>query len=547
MRLTERVLWCCVLAVMVVVSASCGPKYLDGLSFTRADASSSRLFVASGTVPELVDGHALVAPGARVRLGIDHRVAPGAGEDVVVVASGVGTLEVMVFGNGSREVPVVGGSFLLIAGMRAELHLAVPSGETVSFVEFHNVSMSTIRLDSLGIDSGFKGIELGLGFYRVDSSTTPRFESGRLVSAQLGAPIDAGASVVVRLAEDGVVRITGQSCATGATAGTGFEATIRAEHPLAIPRLSLDASPGATGARVESEAGIVSIAMQPGNGAPLSDLYAMLAAPAPAGDYALYRWDILPDTLLFDFTDYATQDLYLKRLAFFAEKPGFRGRLAGDAEIAPLHGWNAHDYSPRTLQAFYSLAQTNGFQLNRQELSLLDVLVKHGVLIKTSDGTLAAGRGAIVSVSCESSPALRRVFIDHESSHALFFQDATYRSLAQEMWASLDAASVRFWMVHFGWRRYDTTDRYLMYNEMQAYLVQQPVSSVKAYYETVLAQLVAAKLDQTRPGTTARLEIDAPVAIVAAEQNAARLDGYLRNHWGISGGRFGRTRRIGVQ
>jgi len=547
LRLTERALWVCALAVMVVVSASCGPKYLDGLSFTRADASSSRLFLASGTAPELADGHALVAPGARVRLGLDSSAAPGAGEDVVIVASGVGTLEVMVFGSGSRDVPVVGGSFLLIAGMRAELHLAASPGVSMAFVEFHNASMSPIRLDSLGIGSAFKGIELGQGFYRVDSSTTPRFDSGRLVSALLGAPIDAGASVVVRLAEDGVVRITGQNCTTGATAGSGFEATIRSEHPLAIPRLSLDASPGAIGARVESEAGIVSIAMQPGNGAPLADLYAMLAGPAPVGDYTLYRWDILPDTLLVDFRDYATQDLYLKRLAFFAEKPGFRGRLAGDAEIAPLHGWNAHDYSPQTLQAFYSLAQKNGFQLNQQELSLLALLLEHGVLVKTSDGTLAAGRGAIVSVSRESSPALRRVFIDHESSHALFFQDESYRSLAQELWASLDAASVRFWMVHFGWRRYDTTDRYLMYNEMQAYLVQQPVSSVKAYYESVLAQLVAAKLDQTRPGTTARLEADAPVAIAAAEQNAARLDGYLRNRWGVSGGRFGRTRRLGVR
>lgn len=544
MRSTERTLWCLALAIMVVFSASCGPNYLEGIAFTKADASASRLYLASGGAPELVDGHALLAPGARVRLGLDHGVAVGAGDDVVVAASGVGTLDIKVFGGGSRDVPVSGGSFVLIAGMRADLHLAFPAGVAVAFVEFQADSMSPVRLDGLGLGSAFKGIELGQGFYRVDSSTTPRFDSGRLVSALLGAPIDADASVVVRLADDGVVRITGQSCATGATAGTGFEAAIRAALPLAIPRLSLDASPGAIGARVESEAGIVSIAVQPGAGAPVTDLYAMLAGPAPAGDYALHRWDILPDTLLFDFRDYATQDLYLKRLAFFAEKPGFRGRLAGDAEIASLHGWNAHDYSPETLRAFYSQAQQQGFQLNQQELSLRAVLLERGVLVKTGDGTIAAGRGAIVSVSRESSPTLRRVFIDHESSHALFFQDAAYRSLAQELWASLDAASVRFWTAHFGWRRYDTSDRYLMYNEMQAYLVQQPVSSVKTYYESVVAQLVAAKLDQTRPGTTARLEADAPVAIAVAEQNATRLDSYLRSHWGISSGRFGRAHRF---
>lgn len=545
MRLTERTLWCCVLAAMVVASASCGPRYIEGFMFTGPDGASSRLFVASGTALEIADGHALIGPGGRLRLGIEHGVSVSAADDIVVVASGVGMLEAVVLGAGSKDGPLVAGSFTLVAGLKAELHLAVPVGASIGSIEFSNASASLMRLDSLAIGPAFKGIAMVQGSYRVDSGTTPRFDSGRLASVVLGAPLAGGDSVVIRLAEDGTVRVMGQSRATGAEAGSGFEATLRSGFPLAIPRVSMGGSQDAIGARIESAAGIESVIIEPGHGAPLSDLYAMLAAPPPPNDYALYRWDILPETLVFDFRDYATQDLYLKRLAFFAEKPGFRGRLAADAEMAGLHGWNAHDYSAQTLLAFYGLARKSGFKLNQQELALLDLLVERGVLTKAADGALGAGRGAIVSVSRESSPALRRVFIDHESSHALFFQDAAYRSLAEALWSSLDPASSRFWKVHFGWRRYDITDRYLMYNEMQAYLVQQPVSSVKAYYESVLTQLVAAKLDQSKPGTTAQLQADAPVAIASAEQNAARLDGYLREHWGISAGRFGRTRRLG--
>ena len=547
MRLNKRPLWFCGLAALVIMSASCGPRYIDGFSFVQSDASTARLFVERGTAPEIVDGRAMLPPDATVRFGIDHATVVGADRDIVVVASGVGTLDAVAYGPGSKDKPLASGRFELVAGMRAELHIVVPAGSTIGSIEFHSAAMSPLRLESLGTGPAFRGLALSDGLYQIDSATTPRFDAGRLTGVSLAGPIDAGSSVVVRLAQGGTVRITGQSCPTGSTAASGFEADLRAGSPLAIPRLSIDATSGAIGALVESEAGIASVLVEPGRGAPLSDLYAFLAAPAPAGDYSLYRWDILPETLVIDFRDYATQDRYFKRLAFFAEKPGFRGRLAGDAEIAPLHGWNAHDYSPQTLAAFYEGARTQAFPLNQDELAFGDMLVRRGVLTRASDGRIGAGRGAIVSVSRESSAALRRIFIDHESSHALFFQDADYRSLAEGLWSSLDPASLRFWMVHFGWRRYDTSDRYLMYNEMQAYLVQQPVSSVKAYYESVLAQLVAAKLDQSRPGTTARLQADAPIAIDLAQRHAERLDAYLRDHWGIYAGRFGRTRHLGSQ
>ena len=55
----------------------------------------------------------------------------------------------------------------------------------------------------------------------------------------------------------------------------------------------------------------------------LADLGRVLLELSPAGDYSIYRWDLIPSVLIFDFKDYVTQDRYLKRLAFFVEKVGF--------------------------------------------------------------------------------------------------------------------------------------------------------------------------------------------------------------------------------
>mgnify|MGYP000928978100 CR=1 FL=1 len=76
--------------------------------------------------------------------------------------------------------------------------------------------------------------------------------------------------------------------------------------------------------------------------------------PGQGEEYRWYRWDLLPSVILFDFRNYDIQDAYLKRLAFFVEKRGFVGRLAPNQEIAPLHGWNAHDYKAEDLARFFA-------------------------------------------------------------------------------------------------------------------------------------------------------------------------------------------------
>lgn len=261
-------------------------------------------------------------------------------------------------------------------------------------------------------------------------------------------------------------------------------------------------------------------------------LVLLLPPRAEGGDYDLYRWDILPSVLVFDFRDYATQDRYLKRLAFFVEKKGFKGRLAPDEEIAPLHGWNAHDYRPEDLCAFFSAAAEQSFPLNAQELSLEALLVDRG-LLRREDGRLKAGKGAIISITRESAPYLRRMFLTHESTHALFFADEEWRRFVEAEWEAMPSEEKWFWKLYFGWMNYDTSNAYLMANEYQAYLLQQPVARAEEYFTKVLP----ARLLENHP------ELKSPLSSYFEKfggqfaLRASRLEAQLAARYGILAGR----------
>ena len=158
---------------------------------------------------------------------------------------------------------------------------------------------------------------------------------------------------------------------------------------------------------------------------------------------------------MFDFRNYAVQDAYLKRLAFFVEKKGFAGRLAKDEEIASLHGWNAHDYKTDDIAKFFSAAEKTGFSLSAQELSLRDFLVEKGLLEKRGKEYRGLN-GAIISISQESAPYLRHTFLTHESSHAVFFADGKYRDFCVSLWNGMSREEKWFWILYFGWMNYDT-------------------------------------------------------------------------------------------
>ena len=264
----------------------------------------------------------------------------------------------------------------------------------------------------------------------------------------------------------------------------------------------------------------------------LADLGRVLLDPPPQDDFALYRWDMLPSVLVLDFKDYDTQDKYLKRLAFFVEKLGFRGSLVRDEDLSGRHGWNAHDYGSEDLAAFFRAAAKENFPLDQEERDLESLLARCGI-IQGSGGDAAPGQGAIISIARESSQALRWTFTVHESTHGVFFSDPDYRDFAQALWASLDSREKWFWTTYFGWAGYDPRDDYLMGNEFQAYLLQQPVAAAEEYF----TKRKSAELLEKHP------ELKDRVAAYMAEfgtsfaKRAAALESWLRAKYGIEAGR----------
>lgn len=258
----------------------------------------------------------------------------------------------------------------------------------------------------------------------------------------------------------------------------------------------------------------------------------LLDSPLPAqDDFNWIRWDILPSIVIMDFRDYDTQDAYLKRLAFFVEKKGFAGSLAQDHEIAGLHGWNAHDYRASDLARFFDEARKAGFPLNEKELALRQFLLDRGILRKRGSG-YEGGEGVLLSISRESASYLRYSLLTHESTHALFFVDKEYRAFCTSLYASMEKAERWFWILFFGWMHYDTTSPELMANEMQAYLLQQPLKSTRKYFNTNLV----GRMLETNPELEESLEAYMENYGGEFEKKAARLDAWLVGKYGFGAG-----------
>jgi hypothetical protein len=185
--------------------------------------------------------------------------------------------------------------------------------------------------------------------------------------------------------------------------------------------------------------------------------------------------------------DYRVQDDYLKRLAFFVEKTGYRGRLVSDAEVARLHGWNAHDYAAPDLARFFALAEQQQFPLNAAELELRGRLAEAGVIRQTAQGW-EAGTGALVGVSAESPPALRAVLFVHEAFHGLYYTSQDFRAGVLEAWQAMSDDTRSAFRKFLSLSRYDPSNEALMVNEFQAYTLQRRASEWASFFgERVLA------------------------------------------------------------
>jgi hypothetical protein len=510
--------------------ASCGPVPVDGLFFSLQDGSGLPVLARKADAVKRLEGK----ESPLLRFSLQKALIAEGGVDLALRADTDAELRLKLYATAKDlydkdALPLL--SAALAAPLQGSREYRVPlaAGLGVQYFSLELSGGSYAELLGFALLPGFSGYlaegpqgypVLGAGLELIEIN-----EAGAY-SISMARPSGADASLLVSLEAPGELRLHG---------GARYAAAMDAGASLAVPAMLF------SGDRLTLSSGspIKSAAIDQGKGAPLSDLHAILLSPAFSGNYALFRWDLLPHTLVFDFKDYDVQDRYFKRLAFFAEKPGFRGRLAPDREIAALHAWNAHDYPTATLAAFYELARTTAFPLNAEETELLELLLRHGVLERQGDAALREGKGAIISVARESPDWQRRTFMDHEASHALFFQDEEYRTLAEGLWDALGQESRQFWLEHLAWRNYDVSHKYLNYNELQAYLVQQSVSRVEAYLgDNVLVRLAAAYPQQAQ-----RYAADKARILRDALADAGSLDRYLRERWGLRAGAFGRLRK----
>jgi hypothetical protein len=253
-------------------------------------------------------------------------------------------------------------------------------------------------------------------------------------------------------------------------------------------------------------------------------------------DYELFAWERFPGVLILDTADYAIQDRFFKRLAFFVEKEGFRGRLVSEQELSGRHGYNAHDYRAEDLAGFFAAAAAQGFPLNREEELLRAMLTANGLL-----SGAGAGQGAVLSISRESSRPLRELLLTHEAFHGLFFTLPRYRQACEQAWAELPDAERKFWRLFLDWGSYDYRDDYLAANEMQAYLFQQPRAGLDPYFR----RLTAGRLERSFPGEASWLRGHLAGGGGGFEAAFDRLAPVLGSEAGLEGGRVLEWRRVG--
>ena len=251
-------------------------------------------------------------------------------------------------------------------------------------------------------------------------------------------------------------------------------------------------------------------------------------------DYELFEWDRFPGVLLFDISTYAVQDDFFRRLAFFVEKAGFKGRLLSDSELKGKHGYNAHDYKADDLARFFEKARVENFPLNEKELLLKEILAYNGVIHIASNGEVSAGSGAAISISQESPLYLRSQFIAHEGWHGIFFVDEEFRNTVASIYYTIDPQTLAYMRRYFqvtSSLNYDVRDDYLMKNEFMAYLLQQPVSSTAAYFVNM------AKREHSQQMAKREADYIINTAGLGFESAATLLDEYVSDRWNLNAGR----------
>jgi hypothetical protein len=252
-------------------------------------------------------------------------------------------------------------------------------------------------------------------------------------------------------------------------------------------------------------------------------------------DAEVFAWSRLPAVLIFDTATLEVQERFFRRLAFFVEKPETAGTVPSLESVEGRRSWNAHDYRAEDLARFFTLAVPGPF--TEEELSLRDVLVAHGIIRADGDG-FAPGTGAVLSISRESSDALRELLVTHEAFHGVFFALPAYRDDCQAAWDELTGDERAVWIGYLDLKGYNTADPYLVVNEFQSYLFQQERAAVPEF-QAVTLRRVREAYPRLEPAVR-RVEADRPDSFLASFD---ALDRALADSGGPPGGRVLGVRR----
>jgi len=252
--------------------------------------------------------------------------------------------------------------------------------------------------------------------------------------------------------------------------------------------------------------------------------------------FEVFRWRRFPSILIFDTADYRMQDGLFKRLAFFAEKRGFRGRLAGNQEIADLHGWNAHDYGSGDLAAFFARAGAEGFPLGAEELELRNILLEGGIVAEAG-GSLVGSGGAVLSISRESNAALRSLLMTHEGFHGLFAIDGDFRRFAAERWNGLPADAQQMMLTFLDDAEYDIGVDYIVLKEFASFVLQQPTERAGQYFSVTMPSRITNRAwwDANRHLRDASGSFARFGEVFRGEAEA--FGAYVGERWGLAAGR----------
>ena len=257
-------------------------------------------------------------------------------------------------------------------------------------------------------------------------------------------------------------------------------------------------------------------------------------------DYEVFEWDRYDRILFFDTADYEIQNDFFRRLAYFVEKRGYKGKLWSDEVLADKHGYNAHDYSAESLAAFFNKAAEENFPLNKAEQTLKKILLVNGLLLPDNGEYVKAGEGGIVSISQESDAGLRLKLLAHEAWHTLFFRDEDFRNYVAAVYYTFDPDSRQFLLDFFESQTglgYDIEDEYLMHNEFMAYIMQQRLKDVSEYF------VGRANLYSVRVFTPELAQYIRETNAKGFEDAAIILNDYVFDTYGIKGGSVGLVNR----